>query len=129
MIRRPPRSTRTDTLFPYTTLFRSLLFEQGHARLFDLRAQGRDPRIDIGCAARLRVCVASTVFLQVVLGIGELLVVRLHLLVDELVRFAAFPLLGGQSFPDEQRDRKSFVVGQGFAVLVALGGRRVSKNK
>src|SRR3546814_15640467 len=27
MIRRPPRSTRTDTLFPYTTLFRSLLAE------------------------------------------------------------------------------------------------------
>src|SRR3546814_5645221 len=25
MIRRPPRSTRTDTLFPYTTLFRSWL--------------------------------------------------------------------------------------------------------
>src|SRR3546814_13227179 len=24
MIRRPPRSTRTDTLFPYTTLFRSM---------------------------------------------------------------------------------------------------------
>src|SRR3546814_6313120 len=29
MIRRPPRSTRTDTLFPYTPLFRS--FDQGHA--------------------------------------------------------------------------------------------------
>src|SRR3546814_6903590 len=28
MIRRPPRSTRTDTLFPYTTLFRS---SAGHA--------------------------------------------------------------------------------------------------
>src|SRR3546814_2350819 len=27
MIRRPPRSTRTDTLFPYTTLFRSRLAE------------------------------------------------------------------------------------------------------
>src|SRR3546814_1958771 len=26
MIRRPPRSTRTDTLFPYTTLFRSSLY-------------------------------------------------------------------------------------------------------
>src|SRR3546814_2602816 len=26
MIRRPPRSTRTDTLFPYTTLFRSAFF-------------------------------------------------------------------------------------------------------
>src|SRR3546814_13065393 len=28
MIRRPPRSTRTDTLFPYTTLFRSLEHEK-----------------------------------------------------------------------------------------------------
>src|SRR3546814_20686255 len=28
MIRRPPRSTRTDTLFPYTTLFRSYLCDQ-----------------------------------------------------------------------------------------------------
>src|SRR3546814_1111323 len=30
MIRRPPRSTRTDTLFPYTTLFRSLGRTPGH---------------------------------------------------------------------------------------------------
>src|SRR3546814_2123198 len=30
MIRRPPRSTRTDTLFPYTTLFRSLRDPGGH---------------------------------------------------------------------------------------------------
>src|SRR3546814_17464712 len=29
MIRRPPRSTRTDTLFPYTTLFRSMLERAG----------------------------------------------------------------------------------------------------
>src|SRR3546814_20039640 len=28
MIRRPPRSTRTDTLFPYTTLFRSRLLHR-----------------------------------------------------------------------------------------------------
>src|SRR3546814_15013342 len=28
MIRRPPRSTRTDTLFPYTTLFRSLHYQR-----------------------------------------------------------------------------------------------------
>src|SRR3546814_4353415 len=30
MIRRPPRSTRTDTLFPYTTLFRSALPIEEH---------------------------------------------------------------------------------------------------
>src|SRR3546814_14706789 len=29
MIRRPPRSTRTDTLFPYTTLFRSIGIDHG----------------------------------------------------------------------------------------------------
>src|SRR3546814_20170944 len=34
MIRRPPRSTRTDTLFPYTTLFRSRLDRiEGRARI------------------------------------------------------------------------------------------------
>src|SRR3546814_2897032 len=32
MIRRPPRSTRTDTLFPYTTLFRSGGPTPGHSR-------------------------------------------------------------------------------------------------
>src|SRR3546814_11008928 len=35
MIRRPPRSTRTDTLFPYTTLFRS-----GRGHLDDGKARG-----------------------------------------------------------------------------------------
>src|SRR3546814_3298753 len=38
MIRRPPRSTRTDTLFPYTTLFRS-------GRRFVLPAVGQHPDI------------------------------------------------------------------------------------
>src|SRR3546814_19644993 len=37
MIRRPPRSTRTDTLFPYTTLFRS------HS--LPARQQPRSPRV------------------------------------------------------------------------------------
>src|SRR3546814_14076710 len=32
MIRRPPRSTRTDTLFPYTTLFRSTILVASQAR-------------------------------------------------------------------------------------------------
>src|SRR3546814_19962867 len=37
MIRRPPRSTRTDTLFPYTTLFRSHReIEAGECLLIDV---------------------------------------------------------------------------------------------
>src|SRR3546814_2146416 len=52
MIRRPPRSTRTDTLFPYTTLFRSFcawiigvvqahqyVMQQGHQRVDLIAAQ------------------------------------------------------------------------------------------
>src|SRR3546814_14259714 len=35
MIRRPPRSTRTDTLFPYTTLFRSLSQHQSRRQQWE----------------------------------------------------------------------------------------------
>src|SRR3546814_2518274 len=46
MIRRPPRSTRTDTLFPYTTLFRSLDPDASvliHSRFCDRIAQPHRP--------------------------------------------------------------------------------------
>src|SRR3546814_17585728 len=42
MIRRPPRSTRTDTLFPYTTLFRSLINAQGRYFVDDREALRTD---------------------------------------------------------------------------------------
>src|SRR3546814_4315197 len=49
MIPRPPRSTRTDTLFPYTTLFRSLLQDHHRFRLAEQTRQGRLPRRATGC--------------------------------------------------------------------------------
>src|SRR3546814_217874 len=39
MIRRPPRSTRTDTLFPYTTLFRSPQARRDREAMMDYIAQ------------------------------------------------------------------------------------------
>src|SRR3546814_16326823 len=48
MIRRPPRSTRTDTLFPYTTLVRSAGRVEG-----DGTADGAVGRVTIGAAASL----------------------------------------------------------------------------
>src|SRR3546814_5613760 len=42
MIRRPPRSTRTDTLFPYTTLFRSRLRTGNRQHIPDARRIGND---------------------------------------------------------------------------------------
>src|SRR3546814_6263666 len=62
MIRRPPRSTRTDTLFPYTTLFRSADLDRrgvrglgavpaDHARQYDVAKPARYPRRDRGRTA------------------------------------------------------------------------------
>src|SRR3546814_6247469 len=54
MMRRPPRSTRTDTLFPYTTLFRS---QHGQCRQPGVSVQraGATPRWPfLGCRARPR---------------------------------------------------------------------------
>src|SRR3546814_11394302 len=55
MIRRPPRSTRTDTLLPYTTLFRSIADRQAEqqlrvpfARRFEI--EKGVPRDDVGVA-------------------------------------------------------------------------------
>src|SRR3546814_20146642 len=54
MLRRPPRSTRTDTLFPYTTLFRSLLQRQLAVLLPErLRTRGVRCRI-VGARRRTR---------------------------------------------------------------------------
>src|SRR3546814_6163558 len=51
MIRRPPRSTRTDTLFPYTTLFRSTELAAGLAATY--RSQTLSQRLAPGGAGGL----------------------------------------------------------------------------
>src|SRR3546814_1047738 len=55
MIWRPPRSTRTDTLFPYTTLFRSGLIAGGNEPTFrrgGLRVGANDVQPEIGLCDR-----------------------------------------------------------------------------
>src|SRR3546814_2350069 len=56
MIRRPPRSTRTDTLFPYTTLFRSIVSdpsrhsrktEKMHGKERYIHADERQPEVEL----------------------------------------------------------------------------------
>src|SRR3546814_15364203 len=46
IIRRPPRSTRTDTLFPYTTLFRSV---------FDIEVDSESPQAFIDTVKRISI--------------------------------------------------------------------------
>src|SRR3546814_5040291 len=55
MIRRPPRSTRTDTLFPYTTLFRS----EDDAEPFAGYGFHPVPALEPGCSGNLRQYIAA----------------------------------------------------------------------
>src|SRR3546814_11718424 len=107
MIRRPPRSTRTDTLFPYTTLFRSLVnnaavtpetfwpnfLTEGEPRQWTLGVEFYRNFLEIDC-------VAPHAF---------------------IAAFVPGMLDAGRS--DERR------VGKEWSVRVHLGGRRIIKTK
>src|SRR3546814_16559018 len=69
MIRRPPRSTRTDTLFPYTTRFRSpaqLLQPGGAQRLAEpvIAPAGPDDPVSIGLAQQAPVVAGEALVLR-----------------------------------------------------------------
>src|SRR3546814_15385721 len=84
MIRRPPRSTRTDTLFPYTTLFRSASADSASAYARS-KAEGE---------AAIRAAFPEAVILRpsVVFGPEDGLFNRFA----EMARFSpALPLIGG----------------------------------
>src|SRR3546814_4206685 len=61
MIRRPPRSTRTDTLFPYTTLFRSPRAKAARSDLRSGRCVQRFQRRIIGIALGIAAVEGRTV--------------------------------------------------------------------
>src|SRR3546814_8518754 len=73
MIRRPPRSTRTDTLFPYTTLFRSVQIGLGECLVQHQASQESDiglhtyaldfsERLNHACPRLIAVCTAHDQF-------------------------------------------------------------------
>src|SRR3546814_15571831 len=129
MIRRPPRSTRTDTLFPYTTLFRSL--QLPHARTGPATPRD-DPQLDT--VERLA---RKGLSRRHLVGLG----VPARALQAALARCAGRrhrpspPPRGSPAPPRDappecaRRDRKSVVWGKSVSVRVDLGGRRSIKKK
>src|SRR3546814_17390773 len=77
MILRPPRSTRTDTLFPYTTRFRSELEIEGDAREVGVRQGifapeiGPQAEMDYPQQCSLAKPVGALGLLRVGVGVGE----------------------------------------------------------
>src|SRR3546814_5028598 len=72
MIRRPPRSTRTDTRFPYTTLFRSRHEGRVDPRHHRQHAEAGDrgQRVEVAQRLRLRT-VEADFFLRLAQGRGD----------------------------------------------------------
>src|SRR3546814_12695699 len=122
MIRRPPRPTRTDPRFPYTTIFRSLFPEGGTVRTSYAVGQNmytpddvalRNPPLDdrpyagwlYGSVGLIAETGRRLDQLELTLGVV------------------------GPASPAEQTDRKSVVKGKSVSVRVNLGGRRIIKKK
>src|SRR3546814_16979421 len=110
MIRLPPRSTRTDTLFPYTTLFRSL-------------SACRSIRPSVKCGL---VCRPEQAFTKHCNGSeGRKLGWKSSLRRYRMV----LPLSRARFSPLRDRDRKSVVKGKSVSVRVDIGGRRIIQKK
>src|SRR3546814_15949176 len=72
MIRRPPRSTRTDTLFPYTTLCRSVWRDAAHVQHSFRRASEARPHAGIEAAAKRAAAIGRHIaFIEDVLDAPE----------------------------------------------------------
>src|SRR3546814_20620842 len=122
MIRRPPRSTRTDTLFPYTTLFRSQESAGGGRVEVAEQARRAHPEEVVQQPAGSRRAVDAGEEGAVVPG-G-----MVDGTAEDGVPAQRLERLAGH-VRREAGDRKRVVEGKGVAVRVEFGGRRNIKNK
>src|SRR3546814_15561227 len=131
MIRRPPKSTRTDTLLPYTTLVRAHVVlsprsaRKAGAALYQLsdrdgvRRRRRCRRL---CARARRGGLGDAG-----LALCPHPLLRKHLLVLRLQHRRRRAQAAARRLSD--RDRKSVVSGKSVSVRVDLGGPRIIKKK
>src|SRR3546814_20844385 len=103
MIRRPPRSTRTDTLFPYTTLFRSQ--DVGVTRVGDDNWIMAYVHIAHDCQIASHTVIANSVQLAGHIHIDDWAVLGGSSAVHQFVRIGAHCMVGGNSAI--RQDRKS----------------------
>src|SRR3546814_11742324 len=117
MTRRPPRSTRTDTLFPYTTLFRNQCGEHKDVKQLLLQKYNESP-VGLGITSQgglVEVPTASD-------GATWSIIVTMP---DGLSCLIA----AGEGWRSKHKDRKSVVEGKSVAVRVESGGGRIITKK
>src|SRR3546814_11494273 len=140
MIRRPPRSTRTDTLCPYTTLFRSdqtvtlALSLRGYALLFSDSLYIATYLNSIKMAAVTTLCCALIGYPMAYYIARSHPSVRNLLLLGVILPFWTSLLLRVYAWVgilrnDGLLDRQSVVSGTRVSLRVDLGVRRIIKQK
>src|SRR3546814_16325348 len=117
MMRRPPRSTRTDTLFPYTTLFRSRI------RVADTV----DPRGRRRAAAEERTPPEGTARYR--RDRRAPAPARSRRARSRAARLCATALHAADRAAGRRADRERVVLGKRWSVRVELGGGRFLKKK
>src|SRR3546814_17620768 len=121
MIRRPPRSTRTDTRFPYTTLFRSSSIN----RLKSARNSGS---ISVNLTPWQPLHALASYRWN---SIDQRITDRYPETAERFIEKDHYdgPSYFGLTYAVDPRDRKSVVEGKSVSVRVDLGCRSISKNK
>src|SRR3546814_20996529 len=119
MIRRPPGSTRTDTLFPYTTLFRSWAPNADDSWLFDVRSG----QYRLGDGVR-----GSPTPQGICVDLGDV-VLALDLAVRGVEGGHGTAVGKVDLVEIEAEDRKSVGSGKSESVCVDVGGRCIIKKK
>src|SRR3546814_13782838 len=128
MSRPPPRSTRTDTLFPYSTLFRSSLFAGANVDMLGRRVVLHKENAGICQIVNMEKLPQRPPRPPYRDRVGR-----------GLFRLVAAPKQGGRHMamfgmkvvarPIKVRDRKSVVLGKSASVRVDLGGLGIIKKK
>src|SRR3546814_16573479 len=126
MIRRPPRSTRTDTLFPYTTLFRSqpprrMVAADEERAVLQRDAQQRQLQATDQRGAG---CIGADLLLDLPVQHRQQLERVVVLLRQRRALAALLPCLRQPRLPDVVQDRQRVEEGTCVSVRVNLGGRR-----
>src|SRR3546814_15537125 len=138
MIRRPPRSTRTDTLFPYTTLFRSLVNNlgiYGAREFFEISDADWEEMFQVNVHSGVRLARHYGKGMRAN-GWGRIQFISSESALNipsEMVHYGASKAaIQGVSRGLAKvlaGDRKSVGEGKSVSVRVGLGGRRIIKKK
>src|SRR3546814_12713972 len=129
MIRRPPRSTRTDTLFPYTTLFRSLGWKKARKNKITVYHGSMTKPLNLSVDRSAKTTLAEQIRHEIATAIESGVLEPGGRLPSWQDLAAQLGVARGTVRTAYEKDRKSVGSGKSVSALVDLCGRLIIKTK